>query len=440
MKKIIKMLLMAFMITGCEFNIVLPQGNNNSKTSSSSISSDNYVIEEDKVLVDESCDGWLSRGEHIANGITTSWEYNTNDFDALKMKPVSFKDVKKISEDVASSLSNRKLKHLYTSTIEFGAIESSWTCKALVNGEAKTLNGNYSFKVTKVDIVENNEHFTTMWIPDFYNVNCETLTPDTLFMPSFQEELSEYDKAVCIGGKGVYQLIAAEYYVDQDSEVSEFGLALVKHDTEDSLNERERHHKVLSNSSEYIASANNHQEKPNQQYVNSSFEEYELLLSYAALIQMGANLYLDERFVMSDEFITLDISNDDSFLSSYLVEFDEENNKVYIYLLTILENDINCSSNYLYIFEIDYEFDKDLAVGFNFTMTAWNEDYIFRVDKFTNGLLTYLDLEVNDDEYNEVTTSIYQKVKELKIKYENHVDLEGDFSSAYDLAMNKYFG
>ena len=273
MKKFLKMLLMAFMITGCEFNIVLPQGNNNSKTSSSSnISSDNYVIEEDKVLVDESCDGWLSRGEHIANGITTNWEYNTNDFDALKMKPVSFKDVKKISEEVASSLSNRKLKHLYTSTIEFGTIESSWTCKALVNGEVKTLNGNYSFKITKVDIDENNEHLTTMWIPYFLYANCETLTPDTLFMPPFQEEPDEfgfsgYDNAVCIGGKGVYQLIAAEYYVDQDSEVSEFGLALVKHDTEDSLNERERHHKVLSNSSEYIASANNHQEKPNQQYV-----------------------------------------------------------------------------------------------------------------------------------------------------------------------------
>ena len=147
------------------------------------------------------------------------WKYTTQG----EMSPSSASYIQNyVDWNVGSTLLNRSgLKDVFIYRgAHFGSTEvgyAGWTTRALIDGSVVTMDGGYCVKAIECTYDEEDDKWlTSQWIPDPRTACVENLTPNTLFMPTWQEEPDYYgfawnDNPVVIGGAGEYTVVLARY-------------------------------------------------------------------------------------------------------------------------------------------------------------------------------------------------------------------------------------
>ena len=151
-----------------------------------------------------------------------------------KMEATSVAKVAEKSEAVAKALAGKQLEWLYTGSVTMTGDDAGWTAKALVNGEVKEFSGNFTIKaLTGTYNADEQTYDNGDWIPDPHKAHVESLTPETLFMPIWQETadangFSWADNPVVISGAATYTFVAAKYKAASSADVAGYGLAVIK--------------------------------------------------------------------------------------------------------------------------------------------------------------------------------------------------------------------
>lgn len=189
------------------------------------------------VLVDENHAIWTAHGQYLlADGTQNSWNgKDTELYEAAALTPISLEDVKAISEDVYNALAAKDVKYLYTIDLIFGTNDAGWTTDCIIDGKLFKANGSYAFKIAQctVDVDGDTKVYSEdQWIHDPKTAHSESLTPDTLFVPVWQEEADENgfswaSNPAVIGGPGLYTLVIAQYANPSTPDQAGYGIALV---------------------------------------------------------------------------------------------------------------------------------------------------------------------------------------------------------------------
>ncbi len=164
-------------------------------------------------------------GEWKAN----EWKINANN----AMTATSVLEVSKISTDVANALNKKQLKNLYMAEVRFGAYAAGWTTRARIGDKNYVGDGSFTVKSIYGSYDEETKtYISDQWVSDPKTAYVESLTPSTLFYPTWQEEKDENGFAwdqnpVCIGGAGVYTYILAQYKNASAEGKPGYGAALV---------------------------------------------------------------------------------------------------------------------------------------------------------------------------------------------------------------------
>ncbi len=184
-------------------------------------------------LVDEGHNAWVAHGQYLlADGTENSW--NGKDpalYEASSLTAIALEDVKAIDENLYNALAAKEVKYLYAIDLIFGTNDAGWTTNFLKDGKLFRANGSYAFKVCPC-LIDEGVYSEDGWIPDAKVANAESLTPDTLFMPAWQEEKDEngFDwtcNPVVTGGAGLYTLVIAQYTNASSPEQAGYGIGLV---------------------------------------------------------------------------------------------------------------------------------------------------------------------------------------------------------------------
>ena len=172
----------------------------------------------------------LSDGETV-NG----WNNKSNElYEASKMTATSVAEVAEYAQEVADVLKGKSIKYLYAGEAVFGLNDAGWTTNFLLGEDLYQANGSYAFKVARClyDAAED-VYAEDQWIPDPKTANVESLTPDTYFVPVWQETPDRFgfswgSNPVVIGGAGKYKMIVAQYTDVSAAGVPGYGIAAVK--------------------------------------------------------------------------------------------------------------------------------------------------------------------------------------------------------------------
>ena len=190
-----------------------------------------------KALADDTHEAWVAHGQYLlADGTENSWNGKSSElYEKSALKAISLKDVKKIDQALYDALSKKDVKYLYTIDLVFGTNDAGWTTNFLKDGKLYKANGSYAFKVAQCTAEvdgSNKVYAEDQWISDPKTAYAESLTPDTLFYPAWQEEPDEngFDwsqNPVCIGGAGLYTLVIAQYTNASAPGAPGYGVALI---------------------------------------------------------------------------------------------------------------------------------------------------------------------------------------------------------------------
>lgn len=188
-------------------------------------------------LADEGHAIWCAHGNYLlVDGTANNWNGKDSElYEKSALKAISLEDVKAIDAALYETLSKKDVKYLYTIDLLLGTNDAGWNSKCMINGVKNNANGSYCFKVAQctVDVDGDNKVYAEdQWISDPKTAHAESLTPATLFMPTWQEQPDENgftwaDNPVAIGGAGVYTLVIAQYNNASSPEQAGFGIALV---------------------------------------------------------------------------------------------------------------------------------------------------------------------------------------------------------------------
>lgn len=230
-----KNLLTVFLTLGCAFVMAActPKGGNSSTPAPTPTPTPTPVSAYTVAGVFMSKDG-----EHPVD-----WKYTEQG----KMEKSDVAAVKAIDAEVGAALeANDKLEEVYVyEGALIGCTEggyAGWTAKALVDGSVVDFDGGYAVKAIQCDYdAEDDKWLSSQWIPDPHTACAENLTPETLFVPTWQEEADEHgfkwnDNPVCVGGAGKYTIVVAVYDVPADETKTDqynYGMALVKTEEKD---------------------------------------------------------------------------------------------------------------------------------------------------------------------------------------------------------------
>jgi predicted small lipoprotein YifL len=162
-----------------------------------------------KPLADDTHAAWVAHGQYLlADGTPNSWNgKDTALYEASALKAIALEDVKGINEALYNTLSGKEIKYLYTIDLILGVNDAGWTTNALIDGKLYRVNGSNAFKIAQCSVDadgDNKVYAEDQWISDPKTAHAESLTPDTLFMPVWQEENDEYgfswaSNPACIG-------------------------------------------------------------------------------------------------------------------------------------------------------------------------------------------------------------------------------------------------
>lgn len=191
----------------------------------------------DEVLADAGHAAWVAHGQFLlADGTANDWNgKDTALYEASSLTAIKLSDVKAISEALYTALSAKDVKYLYTIDLIFGTIDAGWSCNFLKDGKLYRANGSYAFKIAQctVDVDGDNKVYAEdQWISDPKTAYAESLTPDTAFYPTWQEEQDENGFAwdqnpVVTGGAGLYTLVIAQYNTVSAAGNPGYGVGLV---------------------------------------------------------------------------------------------------------------------------------------------------------------------------------------------------------------------
>ena len=196
-------------------------------------------------LKDESHASWVSHGQFLlADGTENSWNGKSTElYEKSALEAIALKDVKAISEDLYKALEGKEVKYLYKTELIFGTNDAGWTTNFLKDGKLFRANGSYAFKIAQctVDVDGDNKVYAEdQWISDPKTAYAESLTPDTVWYPIWQEEPDEYgfswaSNPVVTGGAGVYTLVIAQYNSVSAAGNPGFGVGLVLKEAKDGI-------------------------------------------------------------------------------------------------------------------------------------------------------------------------------------------------------------
>ena len=188
---------------------------------------------------------WVAHGPHLlADGTQNEWNGKASEkYEASALKAIALDDVKAISEDLYNTLSGKEVKYLYTIDLIFGTNDAGYTKRCLKDGVLYNANGSYTFKIAQCNVDvdgENKVYSEDQWISDPHTANVESLTPATVFYPTWQEEKDENgfawnDDPVVIGGSGLYTVVIAQYKNASAAGQPGFGVGLVLKEAKDGI-------------------------------------------------------------------------------------------------------------------------------------------------------------------------------------------------------------
>ena len=195
----------------------------------------------ESVPTEDANDKVLSNAEytyHVAgqNEVKVDGEWVGNAWDCTDsntMTAASLNDVKAIDADLFTALSSKSINYLYTIDVRLGVADAGWVVKSMIGDKVYEQNGSYALKAIKGYYDEEDEtYIQDLWLPDPHKAHAESLTPETLFIPTWTEAKDENgfswsDNPVCIGEGGVYTLVVAHYNAVSAADVPGFGFALV---------------------------------------------------------------------------------------------------------------------------------------------------------------------------------------------------------------------
>lgn len=193
-----------------------------------------------KVLADTEHHSWVIHGNNEIKDAEGNWVANGWNgkesalYEASAMTATSVKAVSEVSEAVAEALATKELKCLYMGEVRLGAIASGWTANAIkADGKIYQRDGSYAIKAAIMDYIEEDDNYSEFqWLSDPKTGYVESLTPETLFYPVWQETpdingFSWGSNPVCIGEAGVYTFIMAQYTNASAPGAPGYGAALV---------------------------------------------------------------------------------------------------------------------------------------------------------------------------------------------------------------------
>lgn len=186
-------------------------------------------VDRDAKLVnpDESI-GYFATGGHASD-----WKIT----DTNGMTAVSLNELEAISPALATKAEETKA-YVYVMKDYVLTNDGAWTTPAGADAEGNAIlaDGGMTIKVIRGKFDAEDEVWSNdQWISDPNTGNAETLTPDTLFMPTWVQEAEEGKEAygnwsnnpVCIGVTGKYTVVVMDYHRASTSEQAGFGLALI---------------------------------------------------------------------------------------------------------------------------------------------------------------------------------------------------------------------
>ncbi len=174
-----------------------------------------------KPLADEGHAAWVAHGQFLlSDGTENGWNgKDTAVYEKSALTAIGLNDVKAIDQSLFDTLSKKEVKYLYKADLIFGTNDAGWTTDCLIDGKLYHANGSYAFKIAQCTVDadgDNKVYAEDQWISDPKTAYAESLTPATMFMPVWQEEVDENgfswaSNPVVIGGAGVYTLVIAQY-------------------------------------------------------------------------------------------------------------------------------------------------------------------------------------------------------------------------------------
>ena len=223
MKKIITILLVAAMV------LVLAACSTTSKV----------------VLEDKTHELWVAHGQYLlADGTQNGWGGKDSSlYEKSALTAIALEDVKNINNDLYTTLSKKEVKYLYTIDIIVGTNDAGWNCKFFKDGKVYVANGSYAVKIAQctADVDGDTKVYSeAQWISDPKTAYVESLTPATIFYPTWQEEKDENgfswaDNPVVTGGAGLYTLVIAQYNNASAAGKPGFGVGLVLKQAKDGI-------------------------------------------------------------------------------------------------------------------------------------------------------------------------------------------------------------
>ena len=227
-------------------------------------------VDNSKALKDKD-DDWVIHGQFLlTNKTENGWNSKDNKiYEASTMKAIELEELNEIDINLYNTLSNGDLMYLYMIDGEFGTNDVNWDCDVLINDKIYEINGSYAFKIAKCLVKKNNNNKTyteETWIPDL-NINIENLTPNSLYIPSYQDNSLLSDNAVVISGAGLYTVVCAQY------SNGDYGLALIKKEDRNGIAYEEKIEEVVEYSGNYIAPIHNPRTDPIEENSEEEIEE-----------------------------------------------------------------------------------------------------------------------------------------------------------------------
>ena len=204
---------------------------------------------DDTVLEDKDHALWAAHGQYLlADGTQNAWGGKAAEvYEASALTATSLKDVKAISEDIYTALAGKEIKYLYKIDLIFGTNDAGWSSEFMKDGVKYKGNGSYAFKIAQCSVdVDGDEkvYAEEQWISDPHTAYVESLTPTTVFYPTWQEAADEngfkWDmNPMVIGGAGLYTLVIAQYKNASAEGQPGYGVGLVLKEAKDGIDYEE---------------------------------------------------------------------------------------------------------------------------------------------------------------------------------------------------------
>lgn len=175
---------------------------------------------------------WLALGQFQVGENDSAWDAKV-DGDGNVVNLMTAVKADELPEAIRTAAGDNEIQYgTKIADVRLGAKGAGWTAQAMKDGKKVNCDGSFAIKVGEASYDEVDEVWSvTQWIPDPHTAYAISLTPDTLFMPAFQEAADENgfswaSNPVCIGGSGSYTVYGVKFAGGEGK--PGYGVGLVK--------------------------------------------------------------------------------------------------------------------------------------------------------------------------------------------------------------------